>query len=80
MKSSIGLADAVGGRVLARHVARVAGQPNRRATVAPMRLSTRNQLSGVITEVSRGAVKVELDGGEQVATRVDDKDAAGISA
>jgi len=42
-----------------------------------MRLSTRNQLSGVITEVSRGAVKVELDGGEQVATASMTKDAAG---
>ena len=35
-----------------------------------MRLSTRNQLTGVITEVSRGAVKVELDGGEQVEVAI----------
>ncbi len=37
-----------------------------------MRLSTRNQLSGVITDVKLGAVvasvKVKLDGGEQVVT------------
>ncbi|MTD13254.1 molybdenum-binding protein [Nakamurella sp. YIM 132087] len=37
-----------------------------------MRLSTRNQLSGTVTEVTVGAVmatvKVRLDGGEQVIT------------
>ena len=37
-----------------------------------MRLSTRNQLTGTITEVSVGAVmasvKVKLDGGDQVVT------------
>lgn len=37
-----------------------------------MRLSTRNQLTGTVTEVSVGAVmasvKVRLDGGEQVVT------------
>jgi molybdopterin-binding protein len=37
-----------------------------------MRLSTRNQLSGTITEISVGAVmasvKVQLDGGEQIVT------------
>ncbi|MFD6057952.1 TOBE domain-containing protein [Rhodococcus wratislaviensis] len=37
-----------------------------------MRLSTRNQLSGTITEVTFGSVmatvKVKLDGGEQIVT------------
>ncbi len=37
-----------------------------------MRLSTRNQLTGTVTEVSLGAVmaavKVRLDGGDQVVT------------
>ncbi|MFC7448471.1 TOBE domain-containing protein [Rhodococcus daqingensis] len=37
-----------------------------------MRLSTRNQLSGVVTEVTVGAVmatvKVRLDGGDQIVT------------
>lgn len=37
-----------------------------------MRLSTRNQLSGVVTAVTLGAVmasvKVKLDGGEQIVT------------
>ncbi|MEW2482237.1 TOBE domain-containing protein [Mycobacterium sp. NPDC051198] len=37
-----------------------------------MRLSTRNQLTGTVTEVSIGAVmatvKVKLDGGEQIVT------------
>lgn len=37
-----------------------------------MRLSTRNQLTGTITEVTPGAVmatvKVKLDGGEQIVT------------
>ncbi|AQA24558.1 MULTISPECIES: TOBE domain-containing protein [Rhodococcus] len=37
-----------------------------------MRLSTRNQLTGVVTEVTVGAVmatvKVRLDGGEQIVT------------
>lgn len=37
-----------------------------------MRLSTRNQLSGTVTEVTVGAVmatvKVRLDGGDQIVT------------
>ncbi len=37
-----------------------------------MRLSTRNQLAGVVTEITLGAVmatvKVKLDGGEQIIT------------
>ena len=45
-----------------------------------MRLSTRNQLTGIITEVSLGAVmatvKVKLDGGEQIVTASITKDAA----
>ena len=45
-----------------------------------MRLSTRNQLRGTITEVHLGAVmatvKVRLDGGEQVVTASITKDAA----
>jgi len=45
-----------------------------------MRLSTRNQLSGTITEVTLGAVmatvKVRLDGGEQIVTASITKDAA----
>ena len=45
-----------------------------------MRLSTRNQLSGTIVEVSLGTVmatvKVGLDGGEQVVTSSITKDAA----
>jgi molybdate transport system regulatory protein len=45
-----------------------------------MRLSTRNQLSGTITEVALGAVmatvKVRLDGGEQIVTASITKDAA----
>ncbi len=45
-----------------------------------MRLSTRNQLSGTITEVNLGAVmatvKVRLDGGEQIVTASITKDAA----
>lgn len=45
-----------------------------------MRLSTRNQLSGVITDVTIGAVmatvKVKLDGGDQVVTSSITKDAA----
>jgi molybdopterin-binding protein len=45
-----------------------------------MRLSTRNQLSGSITEVNLGAVmatvKVRLDGGGQVVTSSITKDAA----
>jgi molybdopterin-binding protein len=44
-----------------------------------MRLSTRNQLSGTITEVNLGAVmatvKVRLDGGDQVITASITKDA-----
>jgi molybdopterin-binding protein len=44
-----------------------------------MRLSTRNQLSGTITEVNLGAVmatvKVRLDGGDQVVTASITKDA-----
>ena len=45
-----------------------------------MRLSTRNQLTGTITEVNPGAVmatvKVRLDGGEQIVTASITKDAA----
>ncbi|OHV06783.1 TOBE domain-containing protein [Mycobacterium talmoniae] len=45
-----------------------------------MRLSTRNQLTGTITEVDVGTVmaivKVRLDGGEQVITSSVTKDAA----
>jgi molybdate transport system regulatory protein len=45
-----------------------------------MRLSTRNQLNGTITEVTPGAVmatvKVRLDGGDQVVTASITKDAA----
>jgi len=45
-----------------------------------MRLSTRNQLKGTITEVNLGAVmaivKVKLDGGDQVITSSITKDAA----
>jgi len=45
-----------------------------------MRLSTRNQLSGTITEVDLGAVmatvKVRLDGGDQIVTATITKDAA----
>jgi len=45
-----------------------------------MRLSTRNQLQGTITEVHLGAVmatvKVRLDGGDQVVTSSITKDAA----
>ena len=45
-----------------------------------MRLSTRNQLSGTITEVNLGAVmatvKVRLDGGDQVVTASITKGAA----
>jgi molybdopterin-binding protein len=45
-----------------------------------MRLSTRNQLSGTITEVELGTVmavvKVTLDGGGQVVTSSVTKDAA----
>lgn len=45
-----------------------------------MRLSTRNQLTGVITEVTLGAVmatvKVRLDGGDQIITSSITKDAA----
>ena len=44
------------------------------------RLSTRNQLSGTITEVELGAVmatvKVRLDGGDQILTASITKDAA----
>jgi molybdate transport system regulatory protein len=44
-----------------------------------MRLSTRNQLSGTITEVNVGAVmatvKVRLDGGDQIVTASITKDA-----
>ena len=44
-----------------------------------MRLSTRNQLSGTITEVTPGAVmatvKVRLDGGDQIVTASITKDA-----
>ena len=45
-----------------------------------MRLSTRNQLTGTVTEVNLGAVmatvKVKLDGGEQIVTASITKDAA----
>jgi molybdopterin-binding protein len=45
-----------------------------------MRLSTRNQLTGTITEVDLGAVmaivKVRLDGGDQIVTSSVTKDAA----
>lgn len=45
-----------------------------------MRLSTRNQLSGTITEVNLGSVmatvKVRLDGGEQIVTASITKEAA----
>jgi len=45
-----------------------------------MRLSTRNQLKGTITEVDLGAVmaivKVKLDGGDQIVTSSITKDAA----
>ncbi len=44
-----------------------------------MRLSTRNQLAGTITEVTVGAVmasvKVRLDGGDQVVTAFITKEA-----
>lgn len=44
-----------------------------------MRLSTRNQLTGTITEVTVGTVmavvKIRLDGGEQVVTSSITKDA-----
>lgn len=44
-----------------------------------MRLSTRNQLTGTITEVSIGTVmaivKIRLDGGDQVVTSSITKDA-----
>jgi molybdopterin-binding protein len=45
-----------------------------------MRLSTRNQLKGTITEVNLGAVmavvKLRLDGGDQIVTSSVTKDAA----
>jgi molybdopterin-binding protein len=45
-----------------------------------MRLSTRNQLKGTITEVQLGGVmaivKVRLDGGDQIVTSSVTKDAA----
>ncbi len=45
-----------------------------------MRLSTRNQLSGTVTEVTLGSVmatvKVRLDGGDQVVTASITKEAA----
>jgi molybdopterin-binding protein len=45
-----------------------------------MRLSTRNQLTGTITDVELGTVmavvKVRLDGGDQVVTSSVTKDAA----
>ncbi|BBX40740.1 TOBE domain-containing protein [Mycobacterium simiae] len=45
-----------------------------------MRLSTRNQLKGIITEVDLGTVmavvKIRLDGGDQVITSSITKDAA----
>lgn len=45
-----------------------------------MRLSTRNQLTGTITEVDLGTVmatvRVKLDGGDQIVTASITKDAA----
>ena len=45
-----------------------------------MRLSTRNQLKGTITEVELGTVmavvKIKLDGGDQIVTSSVTKDAA----
>ncbi|CCH77959.1 Molybdenum-binding protein [Nostocoides japonicum T1-X7] len=45
-----------------------------------MRLSTRNQLSGSVTEVALGSVmatvKVRLDGGDQIVTASITKEAA----
>ena len=45
-----------------------------------MRLSTRNQLAGTVTEVTVGAVsaivKVKLDGGDQIVTASITKEAA----
>lgn len=45
-----------------------------------MRLSTRNQLTGTITEVNLGSVmaivKIKLDGGGQIVTSSVTKDAA----
>ncbi|HEY7813644.1 MAG TPA: TOBE domain-containing protein [Nakamurella sp.] len=45
-----------------------------------MRLSTRNQLSGTVTEVTLGSVmatvKVRLDGGDQIVTASITKEAA----
>jgi molybdopterin-binding protein len=45
-----------------------------------MRLSTRNQLSGTITDVTLGSVmatvKVRLDGGDQIVTASITKEAA----
>jgi molybdopterin-binding protein len=45
-----------------------------------VRLSTRNQLSGTVTDVSLGAVmatvRVRLDGGEQIVTASITKEAA----
>jgi len=45
-----------------------------------MRLSTRNQLTGIVTEVNLGSVmatvKVRLDGGDQVITASITKEAA----
>ncbi|GAA3970354.1 TOBE domain-containing protein [Gordonia caeni] len=45
-----------------------------------MRLSTRNQLTGIIVEVDLGAVmatvRVQLDGGDQVVTSAITKEAA----
>ena len=50
------------------------------AYASHMRLSTRNQLTGTITEVRLGAVmatvRVKLDGGEQIVTASITKDAA----
>ncbi|MDP7704546.1 MULTISPECIES: molybdopterin-binding protein [unclassified Mycobacterium] len=45
-----------------------------------MRLSTRNQLKGTVTEVNLGSVmaivKIRLDGGDQIVTSSITKDAA----
>jgi molybdopterin-binding protein len=49
-------------------------------TEGSMRLSTRNQLNGTITDVDLGSVmatvKVRLDGGDQIVTSSITKDAA----
>jgi molybdopterin-binding protein len=61
--------------------AKLSADPTRSDMEDPaMRLSTRNQLRGTITEVELGTVmavvKVTLDGGDQVVTSSVTKDAA----